>query len=85
MKYSQLESLIQGMETKWQKWLQARFPANPDPCMLNGQMQFFVVGGGSKITKDDDLPVVVTIGSNYGQEDKSYPWLTPHLGRGLGG
>jgi hypothetical protein len=81
MKYTHLKKQVQDLETKWQQYLMTRFPTTPDPCMLNGQMQFFVVENGSQITADKDLPVVVAIGSNYGQGNKSYPWLTPYLVR----
>jgi len=89
MRYSELHTLILDLETRWQAELLKVSPSAPSGA-ANGEIQFFSVeshdGQGNDLTESSaDLPVVVGLGINYGQNPTTQPWGTPFLGRNTRG
>lgn len=85
MRYSELHTQILDLETRWQAELLKVCPSAPSGA-ANGEIQFFSVeshdGKGNDLTEsDEDLPVVVGLGINYGQNPATRPWGTPFLGK----
>ena len=83
MQYSKVKELVAGYELYQQPKLKCQaaviFKDALTHGMCNGEVQFASVENSPGAGEDDDLPIVVGVGINYGQQNKCSADFSHHL------